>query len=96
VGPSQSPLGRRSNLLDFNCAVLAGRLRVSCRYSENLHRRETIEGLAGGYLKALREILAHCRSQDATTFTPSDFPLARLDEKKLDQVSRLLERLDEA
>jgi non-ribosomal peptide synthase protein (TIGR01720 family) len=95
AGPSSSPLGRRSNVLDFNCAVLAGRLRVSCRYSENLHRRETIERLAGDYVQALREILAHCRSKDSTEWTPSDFPLARLDEKKLDQVSRLLERLDE-
>jgi amino acid adenylation domain-containing protein/non-ribosomal peptide synthase protein (TIGR01720 family) len=95
VGPSMSPRGRRSHQLDFNCVVLGGRLRVLCRYSRNLNRRSTIENLTAGYMRALRDLIAHCQTHTTTRWTPSDFPLANLDQGKLDQVARILARVDE-
>jgi hypothetical protein len=53
-------------------------------YSEAVHRRENIEGLAQGYLEALQELIAHCQLAEAGGFTPSDFPLAKLEQQELD------------
>jgi amino acid adenylation domain-containing protein/non-ribosomal peptide synthase protein (TIGR01720 family)/FkbM family methyltransferase len=95
AGPSMSPGGRRSHQLDFNCMVIGGRLRVLCRYSRNLNHRSTIEKLTAGYTRALRDVIAHCQSHTTTAWRPSDFPLANLDQAKLDQVARILARVDE-
>jgi non-ribosomal peptide synthase protein (TIGR01720 family) len=85
-GLDRSPLGLRENLLEVNAAVAAGRLSVVWTYSRNLHRLETIDRLNQLYLDSLRAIIAHCQAPEAGGFTPSDFPLARLDQKKLDKV----------
>ncbi|MEN8161480.1 MAG: condensation domain-containing protein, partial [Myxococcota bacterium] len=39
------------------------------------------------FLDALRELIAHCRTAGVGGYTPSDFPLARLDQETLDRLS---------
>jgi len=86
----RSPRGRRRHLLAINGGIAGERLRLEWTYSENLHRRSTIEWLARDYLEALRVLIAHCQSPSAGGYTPSDFSLAKLDQKKLD---RILEKI---
>jgi amino acid adenylation domain-containing protein/non-ribosomal peptide synthase protein (TIGR01720 family) len=89
-GPTQSPRGGRSHLLQIDCSVAGGQLRADLTYSEKRHRRSTIEWLAGELLAAIRELIDHCLSSEAGGFTPSDFPEAGLSQDQLDQlVSRL-------
>ena len=45
--------------------VVENRLRMEWSYSENIHRRETIEGLAQAYLQALQQLIDHCLSTDS-------------------------------
>ncbi|MET0396638.1 MAG: hypothetical protein ABW277_07435, partial [Longimicrobiaceae bacterium] len=52
-------------------------------YEEGVHRRETVERLAESYGEELREIIAHCTSDRAGGYTPSDFPLVQLDDETL-------------
>jgi len=52
-------------------------------YSEQMHRRTSIEGLAQGFIKALRSLISHCQSPEAGGYTP-DFP-AELESKDLEQ-----------
>jgi non-ribosomal peptide synthase protein (TIGR01720 family) len=85
-GPDRSPKGERTHLLDISGGIGGGRLGMEWVYSENLHRRETIERLAQDYVASLRAIIAHCRSPEAGGVTPSDFDLAGLDQKKLDKI----------
>ncbi|HEX7243841.1 MAG TPA: amino acid adenylation domain-containing protein, partial [Longimicrobiaceae bacterium] len=49
-----------------------------------VHRHETVERLAEGYADELRGLIAHCRSAEAGGYTPSDFPLAKLEQAELD------------
>jgi non-ribosomal peptide synthase protein (TIGR01720 family) len=86
TGPVRGPLGRRSYLLEIEALVREQRLEVQWTYGEDVHRRTTVEQLAGGFLRALRAILSHCRSTTAEHYTPSDFPMARLNQKQLDRV----------
>jgi non-ribosomal peptide synthase protein (TIGR01720 family) len=51
-----------------------------------VHRRETIEELAEGFIDELKSLIAHCQSPDAGAYTPSDFPQAKLDVDKLSSI----------
>jgi amino acid adenylation domain-containing protein/non-ribosomal peptide synthase protein (TIGR01720 family) len=85
-GPAQSPRGRRSHLLETAAIVAGDQLRVTWTYSSAVHRPETIQSLAQSFLSALQALIAHCLSPEAGGYTPSDFPLARLDQAQLDQL----------
>jgi microcystin synthetase protein McyA len=94
VGVVASPRGQRPHMLEINGGIVEGQLNLEWTYSEHLHRRFTIEGLAQGYLEALQALIRHCQSPQAGGYTPSDFPLARLDEQKLRELSILLNKSD--
>jgi non-ribosomal peptide synthase protein (TIGR01720 family) len=72
-------------LLEIEASVSDGQLQCGFHYSENIHRRESIERLAEGYLAALRSVIAHCREGGAKGATPSDFPEARLSQSELNK-----------
>ena len=84
-GPTLSHRGSRINLLEISGIVIEGRLVVDWTYSENNHRRSTIEGLAQGFVAALRELIALCQSPEAVGYTPSDFPGANLSQEELEK-----------
>ncbi|MBV9879669.1 MAG: amino acid adenylation domain-containing protein, partial [Gemmatirosa sp.] len=76
---------RRRHLLEINGMVIDGRLELRWSFSGRAHRRETIARMADAYVAALRAIVAHCTVPGAGGYTPSDFPLARLDQAALDR-----------
>jgi amino acid adenylation domain-containing protein/non-ribosomal peptide synthase protein (TIGR01720 family) len=81
------PANPRPYLIDVVTAVREGRLRVYLTYSARHHTRDTVERLAAGYLDSLCSLLDHCGSPGAGGPTPSDFPLARVDQPQLDQLA---------
>jgi non-ribosomal peptide synthase protein (TIGR01720 family) len=83
---------RQAYLVSVNAAVVQGRLQVNWSYSEKLYPRETIESLAQSYMRCLRDLLAHSRSEEAGGFTPSDFPLVQMTEEDLSQIATLLDK----
>lgn len=87
TGSWYGPRTRRRHLLEVNCLVLDGRMEVRFSYSRRAHRRETIEGLSVAYATALRSLIRHCTAHGVGGYTPSDFPLARLDQSALDQLT---------
>jgi len=94
IGRSSSPLGNRSYLLEVNGAVRQGRLQLDWTYSENVHRRTTVELLARDFVKALRELIAHCQSPEAGGHTPSDFGLAKVNQQQLDSLMAKYSKAD--
>jgi non-ribosomal peptide synthase protein (TIGR01720 family) len=86
AGPLRGGQNRRPYLLEVSALVVEGQLRVEWHYSRQVHRRETIEGIAQRYLEALRTLIAHCLSPEAGGFTPADFPEAGLSQKELDEL----------
>ncbi|HKH45336.1 MAG TPA: amino acid adenylation domain-containing protein, partial [Thermoanaerobaculia bacterium] len=85
-GAAQSPQVERAYPLEIIASVSGGRLQLSWVYSESLHRRETIARLADDFLASLRSLIAHCLAPEAGGFSPSDFPLARIDQESLDRL----------
>ncbi|MEH2211070.1 non-ribosomal peptide synthetase/type I polyketide synthase [Nostoc sp.] len=94
-GPENSLRSHRSHLLEINAFVVGGCLQLDWIYSNNRHQRTTIEGLVENFVAVLRSLIDHCQSPDVGGYTPSDFPLARLDEDKLSKLAMLIDRSDE-
>ncbi|MEW6497914.1 MAG: amino acid adenylation domain-containing protein, partial [Cyanobacteriota bacterium] len=65
TGNLYSPRGSRAYLLEINGLVAVGQLRLEWSFSETVHRRETVQRLAEGYIEALRSLIAHCQSPEA-------------------------------
>jgi non-ribosomal peptide synthase protein (TIGR01720 family) len=72
-GPLRSPRGNRRYLLEINGFIASSKLQLDWTYSENIHRRESIENLATGFIESLRSLIQYCQSPDAGGCTPSDF-----------------------
>ncbi|HZF38511.1 MAG TPA: amino acid adenylation domain-containing protein, partial [Blastocatellia bacterium] len=86
VGPLRCPDAERSHLIEINGGVLAGRLQLDWTYSSNLHRHETIARLAQDFLGSLERLIEHDQpetSNGSNGCSPADFPLAKLDQKRL-------------
>lgn len=81
----QSLLNQRSHLLGISGFIRAGKLEMTWAYSEKVHKRDTIERLASGFMEALKNLIAHCQLKDSQSYTPSDFSAAKLNQKQLDQ-----------
>ncbi|HMF55053.1 MAG TPA: amino acid adenylation domain-containing protein [Pyrinomonadaceae bacterium] len=86
VGPTRDGRNRRTHLLEVNAGIFDGELRLDWSYSSELHNDTTIERLAKTFAQALRGIIEHCLSPGAGGYTPSDFPLAKLDQQRLDEL----------
>ncbi|GAA1024555.1 MULTISPECIES: non-ribosomal peptide synthetase [Amycolatopsis] len=85
LGHDSAPDSVRPYLLDVVGVVESGELHLTWEYSEEVHEETTVRGLAEATVEALREIIAHCAS--ASGRTPSDFPLARLDQATVDRLA---------
>ncbi len=86
TGPVCSPQAKRTHLLDITGMVLQDCLQVEWMYSASTHRRATIENLAENFMQALRALIAPSPAVETASYTPSDFPGAKLSQKDLDKL----------
>ncbi|MGC9671549.1 amino acid adenylation domain-containing protein, partial [Planosporangium sp. 12N6] len=87
LGGDADPQATRAHLLEIVGSVNDKCLEFTWTYSENLHHEATIAALADRLVRALGEIVAHCAQPGAGGRTPSDFPLARLDQVQVDRLA---------
>jgi amino acid adenylation domain-containing protein/non-ribosomal peptide synthase protein (TIGR01720 family) len=86
VGEDRDTSGRRPYLVEVEAFVGKGRLRARWRYGADLHRHETIAGVARDFIAQLEILITHCAMQGAGGFTPADFPAARVTQLELDRI----------
>jgi non-ribosomal peptide synthase protein (TIGR01720 family) len=91
VGQIRSPRAKRSHLIEILGSITGGELELVWIYSENIHKRSTIEELAEAFKQSLQLLVAHCQSVEEGGYTPSDFPLAKLDQFELELIEKELE-----
>jgi amino acid adenylation domain-containing protein/non-ribosomal peptide synthase protein (TIGR01720 family) len=87
LSAAANPDAERPYLIEVVGAIERQRLEFTWYYSAGVHHEETVRRLAGELTGALREIIAHCRRPDTGGRTPSDFPLARLDQAGVDRLA---------
>ncbi|MGH3899840.1 MAG: amino acid adenylation domain-containing protein, partial [Pseudonocardiaceae bacterium] len=86
LGGDASPAETRAHVLDVVGSVEQQCLEFTWFYSAGLHSQDTIRVLATDMLTVLRQIIEHCAAPGAGGRSPSDFPLAGLDQAGVDRL----------
>ncbi|UZE10142.1 non-ribosomal peptide synthase/polyketide synthase [Pseudomonas sp. B21-053] len=73
-----------ANHLALNGQVYGGELNLGWTFSREMFNEATIQQLADDYALELQALIAHCCQAGQHGVTPSDFPLARLNQAQLD------------
>src|SRR5262249_19318001 len=84
--PGPSDAGTRTHLIETTSLTTGGRLGIEFRYSPQVHDEATVLRLARRYVEILTRLVEHCARPDVHGHTPSDFPLAGLDQRTLDAI----------
>ena len=95
VAHGHDPKARRSHLFEITALIFEGKLHIDWGYSKTFFRAQTIENLAHEFIENLRKLIEAARSTESAEFTPSDFPLAALDDKHLQELEYALEITDQ-
>ncbi|MEV6868986.1 amino acid adenylation domain-containing protein, partial [Streptosporangium subroseum] len=90
LAPDHAASGPRGHLIELDSRVADGRLELNWTYSNHVHEHATVEWLARRYQEVLDQLIDHCCSPGAGGYTPSDFPLADLDQATLDLIQQRL------
>ncbi len=88
TGPPRDPHALRSHELAVNAAVLQGCLQINFSYSKARYHQETIARLSTLFSSEINTFQELGNNGSLPIATPSDFPLANINQKSLD---RLLE-----
>ncbi|TMM29727.1 MAG: amino acid adenylation domain-containing protein, partial [Actinobacteria bacterium] len=86
LGADADPADVRPHLLDVVGRVERGSLEFCWFYSGQVHEQSTVRRLAEQLTGELRAIIGYCARPGAGGRTPSDFPLARLDQATVDRL----------
>ncbi|WP_160168041.1 non-ribosomal peptide synthetase [Nocardiopsis ganjiahuensis] len=86
AGGEYEPREERAHLLDVVGRVEHGALVFDWIFSDQVHDRETVAALAERFDRALSDLVRFCLSEGVGGATPSDFPLAGLDQAAVDRL----------
>lgn len=81
---ADAPLGKSMPII--NACVRCGQLQMNWQYSGARLSSAWVERVAAACREELQGLIEHCLSPDAQRFTPSDFPLAGLDQAALERL----------
>ncbi|MQA57043.1 non-ribosomal peptide synthetase, partial [Pseudomonas piscis] len=88
----QAPLG---NWLTINGQVYGGELELDWTFSQAMFEPATIQRLADEYTEELKALIEHCSQPEHRGVTPSDFPLASLNQQQLDGLPVLASQIED-
>ena len=88
TGESVDPERKRGYVVGLNGMVGGGELRFQLNYSSQQYDEEEMKRLGEWIEQGWREVIGHCRQVGQGEYTPSDFPLARIGQERLDQWQR--------
>ncbi|MDO7900267.1 non-ribosomal peptide synthetase, partial [Pseudomonas citrulli] len=84
AGDELDPDAPLANVLALNGQVFGGELNLGWTFSREQFNAATVQALADDYARELQGLIEHCCDGVHGGVTPSDFPLARLDQRQLD------------
>lgn len=93
--PPAEPEAQRPYLVEVNPVFAGGRLCVEWEYGSSVQQSSTIEKLAEAFREHLLAIVKHCSTPGRRGYTPSDFPLAHLDQQQLDRLFAGVDHLED-
>ena len=87
AGVAQDEHAPLANWLSIEGQVYGGELNLQWTYSHEMFDSASIQALVDDYQRELTGLIEHCVTCEAGGMTPSDFPLARLTQQQLDNLS---------
>ncbi|HKX33614.1 MAG TPA: amino acid adenylation domain-containing protein [Blastocatellia bacterium] len=84
--PPAEPQALRPYVIEVKPCLADGRLCVEWEYDAHVHLSATVEKLAEAFREHLKAVVGHCLTPGRRGYTPSDFPLAQLDQRQLDHL----------
>jgi amino acid adenylation domain-containing protein/non-ribosomal peptide synthase protein (TIGR01720 family) len=94
-GLAQDPSAPLGNWLVVEGQVYGGELSLSWGFSREMFDTATIQRLADDYAQELNALIEHCCALEAAQATPSDFPLARINQVQLDALPVAVANLED-
>ncbi|WP_432668446.1 amino acid adenylation domain-containing protein [Pseudomonas umsongensis] len=94
-GIAQDPSAPMGNWLVVEGQVYGGELSLSWGFSREMFDTATVQRLTDVYAQELIALIEHCSTLDAAQATPSDFPLARIDQAQLDGLPLTIANLED-
>ncbi|WP_433736261.1 amino acid adenylation domain-containing protein [Pseudomonas putida] len=94
-GIAQDPKAPLGNWLVVEGQVYGGELSLSWGFSREMFDIATIQRLADDYAQELSALIEHCCALESPQATPSDFPLARIDQVQLDALPLAVATLED-
>jgi amino acid adenylation domain-containing protein/non-ribosomal peptide synthase protein (TIGR01720 family) len=82
-GADEAGTTRRGHDIEVRASVVAGELTVSWRHDPGRHEDQAVQRMADSFAAELATLLELSRTP-TTQASPSDFPLARVDQSRLD------------
>jgi amino acid adenylation domain-containing protein/non-ribosomal peptide synthase protein (TIGR01720 family) len=92
-GEGRSGANQRAHLLEVTGGVAGGQLQMTWSYSEQIHKRETVERVAADFIEALRDLIQQCQWGEVAGFTPSDFEDFQWSQHELDDITEVIRSL---
>ncbi|PMB21448.1 type I polyketide synthase [Fischerella thermalis] len=89
-GLSRSLRCQRSHLIEINALIVQNQLKVDWIYSQNVHRRQTIEKLAQDFRTALLSLVTDSQPSSAPNYTTSDFAEFESSQWSQDDIDNIL------
>lgn len=86
TGPLHAPESKRPYVLEINGIIVHERLQMMFTYCSRLHRESTVRKLAESFRNNLQVLVSSAQNKELCGWTPSDFPLAGLTQKQLDDI----------
>ncbi|MHA6193813.1 non-ribosomal peptide synthetase [Pseudomonas wadenswilerensis] len=74
------------SLISVSGQVYGGELELNWRFSTAAFEPALLQDLAERYGEELRQLIGHCLAEGVAGATPSDFPLARLEQAQIDRL----------
>ncbi|MEJ5061033.1 amino acid adenylation domain-containing protein [Pseudomonas sp. MYb330] len=94
-GVAQDPSAPLGNWLVVEGQVYGGELSLSWGFSREMFDTATIQRLADDYAQELNALIEHCCTLPEPQATPSDFPLARINQVQLDALPIAVTNLED-
>ncbi|MCP1646315.1 amino acid adenylation domain-containing protein/non-ribosomal peptide synthase protein (TIGR01720 family) [Pseudomonas citronellolis] len=95
AGQAQDPRAPLANWLSIEGQVYGGELNLSWAFSQEMFAAASVQRLVDDYARELQALIDHCRDPRHVGATPSDFPLAGLDQAQLDRLPLALGEIDD-
>lgn len=93
-GLSRSSRAQRSHLIEINAVIVQDQLKIDWIYSQNVHRRQTIEKLAQDFKIALLSLVTGSQSS-VPNYTPSDFAEFKSSQWSQDDIDNILAAINQ-